>query len=134
MASLSRCIKLMSNCTNILTSFIIVVIYLQFVHRVGASADVAALPDETSEDMSKETNPVVDVVMQMFGHTKAKFTDMIDKITKLVNHLFNLQPSSSCTSAADTVGDLFEAKLRAAFMLTVVVLLTVVMSRPYRAS
>lgn len=69
------------------------------------------------------------IVKWIFDSTKAKATELIQTIMKLVNHLF--QPSE--TEKTGEAIDLFEEKLRSSFLLTVVVMLIVVVSRAHRA-
>lgn len=100
------------------------------------AAETSTLSDGSSKESSNEANPLVDIVRQMFDHTKAKFMDMIEKVAKLMGDLFSSPPPpppSAATNegASATAGPSgpFERKLQASFMLSLVVLLIVVVSR-----
>ncbi|XAR71821.1 hypothetical protein NMG60_11018253 [Bertholletia excelsa] len=82
------------------------------------------------EDSSDGSDTTTNILSWIFNNTKAKVVELIDKITKLVNELF--QPLND---EKKTGGDsqLFEEKLRASFMLSIIVLLIVVVSRAHRA-
>ncbi|XP_031394567.1 uncharacterized protein LOC116205987 [Punica granatum] len=101
-----------------------------------SGAEIGTLSDGSSEEGSSGGNPAVDILRQMIDHTRAKFMDVVEKITKLMSELFSPPPSPLPSAAAnegvsvmDGPSDPFEGKLRASFMLSVVVLLIVVLSR-----
>ncbi|XVF54944.1 hypothetical protein PTKIN_Ptkin05aG0221600 [Pterospermum kingtungense] len=83
--------------------------------------------DSNSDDSSKET----DIVRWIFENTKAKVMDIFEKITKLANDLFKLPPDNETKTAGTP--DLFEERLRTSFLLSVVVLLIVVVTRAHPA-
>lgn len=94
--------------------------------------------NDSSEKNSNETDTVINAVRQVIKHTKTKLRDMIDQITHVMSELFKLvgsvsenDRSAGVAVAADSV---VEGKLRASFMLCIVVLLIVVVSRARGAS
>lgn len=82
--------------------------------------------DETCDDPSSATS----FIKWIFDSTKAKFQEVFEQITKLVNELFK-PPEDKKTTAGTP--DPFEEKLRTSFLLSILVLLVVVVSRASRA-
>ncbi|XP_042991619.1 uncharacterized protein LOC122318393 [Carya illinoinensis] len=82
-------------------------------------------PNESSED----SNEVANILRWIFDNTKAKVMEVIENITKLMNELFQSPDNQKTTGATDP----FKEKLKASFMLSVVVLLIVVVSRAHKA-
>ncbi|XVE56403.1 hypothetical protein DITRI_Ditri04bG0006100 [Diplodiscus trichospermus] len=83
--------------------------------------------DESSDETSDEPNKATDIVKWIFDNTKAKIMDIFAKITKLVNELFKMPPDDEIATAGTP--DPFEERLRTSFLLSVVVLLVVVVTR-----
>ncbi|PSS32438.1 Hybrid signal transduction histidine kinase [Actinidia chinensis var. chinensis] len=81
--------------------------------------------DDTSDSSMAATN----ILIWIFDKTKVKVTELIEKITKLVNELF--QPLVDEKATSDTYR--FEEKVRASFLLSIVVLLIVVAGRAHKA-
>ena len=78
---------------------------------------------ERSEDSTEEVN----TAKWIFNNTKAKIMEVFEKITELVNELFQPPEEGKATTGGDT--DPFKEKLRTSFMLSIVVLLVVVVAR-----
>ncbi|KAG8638512.1 uncharacterized protein LOC110600028 isoform X2 [Manihot esculenta] len=91
---------------------------------------VTSSTTERSGETGNDSNPALDAVKWIFENTKAKFMEAIEKITKLMNELFKAPNDDKKTTGAT---DQFEEKLRTGFLLSVVVLLVVVVSRAHRA-
>ncbi|XP_002510978.2 uncharacterized protein LOC8289625 [Ricinus communis] len=85
---------------------------------------------EGSDETSHDSNPATNAVKWIFQNTKAKFMEVLDKITMLMNELFKAPDVEN--NATGTV-DPFEERLRTSFLLSVVVLLVVVVTRAHRA-
>ncbi|GLT39826.1 hypothetical protein SLA2020_139950 [Shorea laevis] len=83
--------------------------------------------DENSDDSKKEVN----FVQWIFDSTKAKVLELMGKITNIVNELFRPPPPEAETTTGSTAvaEDPFQEKLRTSFLLSVMVLLIVVVSR-----
>lgn len=90
--------------------------------------------DESSDENSDELNKATNIVKWIFDNTKARVMDILEKITMLVNDLFKppLDIETATTSTAGTP-DPFEERLRTSFLLSVVVLLVVVVTRAHGA-
>ncbi|KAI4384721.1 hypothetical protein MLD38_002836 [Melastoma candidum] len=103
--------------------------------RTSCSAgEVTSLSNESFSDESDEANEVNEaatVIKWLFDHTVLKIMEMVDKLTRLVSDLFNNsigdQEPSVQGRRADRIP--FEEKLRTSFLLSVVVLLVVAMTR-----
>lgn len=96
----------------------------------GASAAANSNVPVSLNEASNDENAATNVLSWIFINTKAKVMELIDKITSLVNELFQHPGSETTTEAAS---DPFEKNLRASFMVSVVVFLIVVVSRARRA-
>lgn len=83
-------------------------------------------PDESSKGSSEATS----VLSWIFDNTKAKVMEVFEKITKLVNELFPSTENEKTTAGAS---DPFQEKLKTSFLLSVVVLLIVVVTRAHKA-
>ncbi|KAM7491760.1 hypothetical protein LguiA_034681 [Lonicera macranthoides] len=97
---------------------------------IGASAAANSNVPGSSNEASNDENAAMNVLSWIFINTKAKMMALIDKITGLVNELFQ-HPGSETTMGA--ASEPFEKNLRASFMVSVVVFLIVVVSRSRRA-
>ncbi|XP_062163105.1 uncharacterized protein LOC133870081 [Alnus glutinosa] len=88
-------------------------------------------PDEscgTSDDSNESTN----ILRQIFDNTKAKFMEVINKITNRMNKLFESPDDEKTTTPGDTAAgasDPFKKRLKTSFLISVVVLLIVVLGR-----
>ena len=78
------------------------------------------------DDSSDGSNAATNILCWIFDNTKAKVMELIEKITKLVNELF--QPPDDEKTAGGATNP-FEEKLRTSFLLSIVVLLIVVVGR-----
>ncbi|XVF11213.1 hypothetical protein REPUB_Repub08aG0006700 [Reevesia pubescens] len=87
--------------------------------------------DESSDENCNESNKATNIAKWIFDNTKAKVMNIFEKITKLVNELFKLPPDNETTKAGTL--DPFEERLRTSFLLSVVVLLIVVVTRAQTA-
>ncbi|KAJ9140019.1 hypothetical protein P3X46_030707 [Hevea brasiliensis] len=85
---------------------------------------------ESSDKTGHDSNPVLNAVKWIFENTKAKFMEAIEKIAKLMNELFKVPNDDKKTTGATGP---FEENLRTSFLLSVVVLLVVVVTRAHRA-
>ncbi|KAF2315825.1 hypothetical protein GH714_040367 [Hevea brasiliensis] len=95
-----------------------------------AEEKISSLTTESSDETGDDSNPALNAVKWIFENTKAKFTEAIEKITKLMNELFKAPNNEKKTTEA---ADPFEEKLRTSFLLSVVVLLVVFVTRAHRA-
>lgn len=86
---------------------------------------IEQISDEESGDSKTEDN----IVKWIFDSTKAKVMEVMEKISMIVNELFNSSspPEGEATAAGAT--DPFKEKLQASFMLSVVVLVIVFVAR-----
>jgi hypothetical protein len=88
-------------------------------------------PDEscgTSDDSNESTN----ILRQIFDNTKAKFMEVINKITNRMNKLFESPDDEKTATPGDTAAgasDPFKKRLKTSFLISVVVLLIVVLGR-----
>ncbi|XP_050225564.1 uncharacterized protein LOC126675038 isoform X2 [Mercurialis annua] len=85
---------------------------------------------EGSDETSNDSNPAMNAVKWIFENTKAKFMEVFEKITTLINELFKAHVVDNKTTGTM---DPFEERLKTSFMLSVVVLLVVVVTRAHRA-
>ncbi|KAF2311691.1 hypothetical protein GH714_026009 [Hevea brasiliensis] len=85
---------------------------------------------ESSDKTGHDSNPVLNAVKWIFENTKAKFMEAIEMIAKLMNELFKVPNDDKKTTGATGP---FEENLRTSFLLSVVVLLVVVVTRAHRA-
>lgn len=85
-------------------------------------------PDERPEDSNEETN----IVKWIFDGTRSKIMEVVEKITKFMNDLFQPPENEKTTSDSGST-DLFKEKLRTSFMLSIMVLLVVVLARANKA-
>ncbi|XP_059460718.1 uncharacterized protein LOC132189900 isoform X4 [Corylus avellana] len=86
-------------------------------------------PDESSGN-SDDSNEATNILRWIFDNTKAKFMEAINKITKLMNNLFQSADDEKTTAGAT---DPFKEKLKSSFLLSVMVLLVVVLGRANKA-
>ncbi|XP_028796804.1 uncharacterized protein LOC114752247 [Neltuma alba] len=99
--------------------------------RESLSSDngrVSESSDETS--MGSESHSTTNVVMWIFDSCRAKFMELIEKITKIVTDLF--QPAVHKREEGADLPNPFTDKLRTSFMLSIIVLLVVVVNRARR--
>lgn len=82
-------------------------------------------PDEDADDKNKAAN----IVKSIFQNTMAKVMEIIEKITKVVGDLIQPPGNEKANAGAS---NRFEEKLRISFMLTVVVILVVVVTRSHK--
>ncbi|KAG6791897.1 hypothetical protein POTOM_001031 [Populus tomentosa] len=85
---------------------------------------------ESSDGTGEETNLALNFVKWIFDNTRSRVVEVIETVTKLVNELFK-PPADEKTSAGDK--DPFEDKLRSSFLLSIMVLLIVVVTRVQKA-
>ncbi|KAK3218422.1 hypothetical protein Dsin_012392 [Dipteronia sinensis] len=90
---------------------------------------------ESSYETCDDSNPSMDIVKWIFNNTKAKVVEIIEKITNIVNELFKPPGDERATNGAATAGttDPYEEKLRTSFLLSIMVLLVVVVTRASKA-
>ncbi|KAK1576978.1 hypothetical protein Q3G72_018019 [Acer saccharum] len=90
---------------------------------------------ESSGETCDDSNPAMDIVKWIFNNTKAKVVEVIEKITNIVNELFKPPGDEKATNGAATAvaTDPFEEKLRTSFLLSIVVLLVVFVTRASKA-
>ncbi|KAI4383056.1 hypothetical protein MLD38_008937 [Melastoma candidum] len=86
-------------------------------------------------DQANEVNEAAAVIKWIFDHTVMKIMEVVDKMTRLVNDMFDNSTEDQESSAGGRRADRipFEEKLRTSFLLSVVVLLVVAMTRARRA-
>ncbi|CAI9771828.1 unnamed protein product [Fraxinus pennsylvanica] len=82
-------------------------------------------PRETSPEGSDDSNPAKDILNWIFMNTKAKIMQLIDKITELVNELFEPREREKSRELTNPL----EEMLKTSFFLSIMVLLVVVMTR-----
>ncbi|KAJ6714675.1 hypothetical protein OIU85_026204 [Salix viminalis] len=95
-----------------------------------ADENTDPLTSESSDETGEETNPALDFVKWIFDNTRARVVEVIETVTKLVSELFK-PPADEKTSAG--AKDPFEYKLRISFLLSIMVLLIVVVTRAHKA-
>ncbi|XP_031259156.1 uncharacterized protein LOC116117262 [Pistacia vera] len=90
---------------------------------------------ECSTEICDDSNPAMNIIKWIFHNTKARLIEVIDKITHIVNEVFKPSDDETPTTGSKTAGatDPFEEKLRTSFLLSVMVLLFVVVTRAGRA-
>lgn len=81
---------------------------------------------ENQSDRSDGFNAAADILNWIFNNTKAEVLKLMEKITKLVNGLFQPREDETTTGGAT---EPIEGKLQTSLMLTIVVLLIVVVTR-----
>lgn len=86
-------------------------------------------PDE-STGSSDDSNEATNILRWIVDKTKAKFVEVINKITELMNKLLEPADDEKTTAGAT---DPFKEKLKTSFLLSVVVLLIVVLGRANKA-
>jgi hypothetical protein len=97
---------------------------------IFADENTDPLTSESSDETGEETNSALNFVKWIFDNTRARVVEVIETVTKLVNELFK-PPADEKTSAGDK--DPFEDKLRSSFLLSIMVLLVVVVTRVQKA-
>lgn len=80
---------------------------------------------ENQSDRSDGFNAAADILNWIFNNTKAEVLKLMEKITKLVNGLFQPREDETTGGATEPI----EGKLQTSLMLTIVVLLIVVVTR-----
>ncbi|XP_058205744.1 uncharacterized protein LOC131319499 isoform X3 [Rhododendron vialii] len=80
---------------------------------------------ENQSDRSDVFNAAADILNWIFNNTKAEVLKLMEKITKLVNGLFQSREDETTGGATEPI----EGKLQTSLMLTIVVLLIVVVTR-----
>lgn len=85
-----------------------------------------SLDEIANDDPDKSTN----VLISLLNTARTKFMDVIEKTTKILINLF--QPSSNKTGAHTEDSQPFIGMLGAAFMLSIMILLIVVVRRVQR--
>ncbi|XP_048421760.1 uncharacterized protein LOC103961937 [Pyrus x bretschneideri] len=96
-----------------------------------ADADKDNSSDSPQENSDDNNDKATNIVKWIFQNTMAKVMEAIEKITKVMGDLF--QPPSSGNVKAEA-SNRFVDKLKTSFMLSVVVLLSVVVIRTHKAS
>ncbi|XP_043690287.1 uncharacterized protein LOC122641033 [Telopea speciosissima] len=84
--------------------------------------------DAISQRSDGSPDTTASILKWILDNTKAMVMELIEKLTKLVNDMF--EPPQKENTAATT--DLFEKRLRSSLMLSIVVLLIVVVTRAHR--
>lgn len=85
---------------------------------------------QSSEKSPDKSTCAATVILKwIVDSAKAKVMDIIEKISKLVNELFQTLENKKDGGEFES----FDEKLRSSFMLSVMVLLVVVVTRSYRA-
>ncbi|KAF7840503.1 uncharacterized protein G2W53_002801 [Senna tora] len=95
------------------------------------SSDEEKVSENSDETPSTDPNTKTNVVMWIFDTAKAKFMEVIEKITKVVHEMF--EPAIHKTPKDAESSDPLTEKLKTSFMLSIMVLLVVVVSRANRA-
>lgn len=113
-------LKIIFGCFQSLHFMFLSVVDIFVIHGADKS------PSEKSNDGSDASDPARDFLSWMIVNTKAKAMELIDKIMKLVNVIFHIEQGEK---TADRKAGPFEEKLRASFLLSVVVMLIVVVTR-----
>ncbi|CAK7355893.1 unnamed protein product [Dovyalis caffra] len=88
------------------------------------------LTSESSDESSEESSPALNFVKWIFDNTKTRAMEVIETIAKLVNELFK-PPADEKTAAGGK--DQFVDMLRSSFLLSIMVLLIVVVTRAQKA-
>ncbi|XP_042510924.1 uncharacterized protein LOC122086249 [Macadamia integrifolia] len=90
---------------------------------------VCIAEDANSQRSDESPDTAAGLLKWILDNSKAKVLELIEKLIKLVNEVF--QPEQKKNNTAATT-DLFEARLRASLLLSIVVLLIVVVTRAHR--
>ncbi|XP_027161899.1 uncharacterized protein LOC113762586 [Coffea eugenioides] len=104
----------------------------EVVQELRGSLSQDKNPAEKTDDGSDASDPARDFLSWVIVNTKATVMELVDKITKLVNELFRTEGGGG-DRTADRKADPFDEKLRASFLLSVVVMLIVVVARSSKA-
>ncbi|KAL2527031.1 Uncharacterized conserved protein (UCP012943) [Abeliophyllum distichum] len=86
-------------------------------------------PTATSLEGSDDSNPAKDILSWIIVNTRAKIMQLIDKITELVNELFEPREREKSRGSTDPLEEI----LKTSFFLSIMVLLVVVMTRAQSA-
>ncbi|KAL3521407.1 hypothetical protein ACH5RR_019556 [Cinchona calisaya] len=103
----------------------------EVVQELRESYNQDKSPLEKSDDDSDASDPARDFLKWIIVSTKAKVMELINKITKLVNEFFQIEEGER--TADRITADPFEKNLRASFLLSVMVMLIVVVTRSSKA-
>ncbi|KAK6155898.1 hypothetical protein DH2020_010146 [Rehmannia glutinosa] len=87
------------------------------------------LADEQGDRGSDDSNPIKDILSWVFVNAKGKIIQLIDKITNLVNEVFQHPNEEKKGSNVDPL----EGKLKTSLFLSIIVLLIVVVTRAQSA-
>ncbi|KAM7266731.1 hypothetical protein ACFE04_004628 [Oxalis oulophora] len=85
---------------------------------------------DSSDETIDDPNPTMNFVQWIFDNTKTKVMEMFEMVSNLVNELLKLPNDEKATKGATST---FDEKVRTSFMLTIMVLLVVVVTRAHRA-
>jgi hypothetical protein len=97
---------------------------------ISADENTDPPTSESLAETGEESNPALNFVKWIFDNTRARAMEIFETITKLVNEFFK-PPAGEKTSAGTK--DPFEDKLRSSFLLSIMVLLIVVVTRVQKA-
>lgn len=103
----------------------------EIVRELRESFSSGSSDSQSSDGTSSrsESNSKTNVVLRIFGSARAKFMDVIEKIMKIATDLFQ----HKINDETNLFPDPFTEKLRTSFMLSIIVLLVVMVSRASRA-
>lgn len=96
-------------------------------------AGESCLEDTDNASEASEASESGDLVSWFITNLKVKIMELINNLSKTVNELFHQQGGSDNKAAEVNGSDTFEEKLRASFMLSIVVLLIVMLNRADKA-
>lgn len=122
--------------SNRLSLHILLPIYT-FFHPIFSSRAAKDDAPQNSEDSSPDepSEDSTNIVRWIFDNTKTKVMEVIDRITELMNHLFENGNHDGDNKKRGGEGwDILEEKIRSSFLISIVVLLVVMISRTHNAS
>ncbi|CAK9310804.1 unnamed protein product [Citrullus colocynthis] len=96
--------------------------------------DEAPQDSEESSTDGPSNNESTNVVRWIFDNTKTKVMEVIERITELMNHLFQNGNGNDDKKRRGEGRDLLEEKLITSFLISIVVLLVVMVTRAHKAS
>ncbi|KGN49943.1 hypothetical protein Csa_000043 [Cucumis sativus] len=89
--------------------------------------------EETSPDKHSE-NESTNIVRWIFDNTKTRVMEVIERITELMNHLFHSGNENDDKKRSGEGMNVLEEKLRTSFLISIVVLLVVMVTRAHKTS
>ena len=99
----------------------------------AAKDEVRQNLEETSPDKHSE-NESTNIVRWIFDNTKTRVMEVIERSTELMNHLFHSGNENDDKKRSGEGMNVLEEKLRTSFLISIVVLLVVMVTRAHKTS